>query len=306
MLAESVTHVSGLICYLCLRAEPSSDLRLQALMVSCSSRVRSDAEMTFWRLPLISRRIPQQFRTAACAMVAAAGLLALVPGTARAQMTIPDKFENLEVLPKDISKDKLTAIMLAFSGGLGVRCTFCHVEKKDGEGVEFAKDDKPEKGDARLMLKMVNDINTGTLQKISDAGMRQVTCETCHRGQKTPPNPLADELTDAAHSGGAPAVIAKYKELRESSLEAGLYDFRAGSVINTARRLRDEKKLPDAIAVLKSSAELFPKSSELAATTGQLLLESGDKTGAQAEFERALALDPNNHMAKMGLQRAKQ
>jgi tetratricopeptide (TPR) repeat protein len=246
---------------------------------------------------------------AASVAAALAGILALLPATARGQMIIPDKFENLKVLPKDISKEKLTEVMRGFAGGLGVRCTFCHVEKKDGPGIErieWAKDDKDEKNDARLMLKMVNSINTDTLQKISDAGERQVTCETCHRGQEKPPDPLADILTEAAHTGGPPAAIAKYKELREQSLEAGLYDFRPGSVVAVGRRLSEEKKAADAIALLRASAGLFPKSADLAAATGQLLLESGDKAGAQAEFERALSIDPNNGMAKMGLQRAKQ
>ncbi len=44
---------------------------------------------------------------------------------------IPDKFENLQVLPKEISKPELMENMKSFALGLGVRCHFCHVGEGD-------------------------------------------------------------------------------------------------------------------------------------------------------------------------------
>jgi len=38
---------------------------------------------------------------------------------------IPDKFENLQVFPKEISKQDLIGNMKSFAMGLGVRCQFC-------------------------------------------------------------------------------------------------------------------------------------------------------------------------------------
>jgi len=35
-------------------------------------------------------------------------------------------FENLKVLPKDITKEKLDSVMANWSISLGVRCNFCH------------------------------------------------------------------------------------------------------------------------------------------------------------------------------------
>jgi Photosynthetic reaction centre cytochrome C subunit len=226
----------------------------------------------------------------------------LVTRPAAAQL--PDKFTNLTVLPKDVSKEQLGQIMRAFSGGLGVRCSFCHVERTDGPGMDFAKDDKPEKGDARLMMKMVGAINGDTLTKLSDPSDRRVGCETCHRGEKTPPSPMADVLTEAVKNEGVPAALAKYRDLREKSLDAGLYDFRDRSFVTASRRLHDEKRQDDATTLLKAAAtDIFPKSADLAAALGGALAEAGDTAGAKAEFERALSLDPNNVPAKMGLDR---
>ncbi len=47
--------------------------------------------------------------------------LLIIGGADTAAAQIPDKFTNLKVLPKDISKGELVGIMRAFSGALGVR-----------------------------------------------------------------------------------------------------------------------------------------------------------------------------------------
>src|SRR6202030_4641758 len=86
----------------------------------------------------------------------AALLLAGTPAAAQ----FPDKFTNLKVLPKDISKHEMESTMRGFAFALGVRCDHCHVEKKAPEhGLDFAADDKDEKKTARIMLQMVAGIN---------------------------------------------------------------------------------------------------------------------------------------------------
>src|SRR5262245_3551593 len=79
----------------------------------------------------------------------------------RAPSQIPDKFENLQALQKDISRDSLTQIMRGFSFALGVRCQYCHAGG-DGVsfvGVSFKSDEKPAKQNARFMLRMVDSLN---------------------------------------------------------------------------------------------------------------------------------------------------
>ena len=54
-----------------------------------------------------------------------------VPITAQ----IPDEFQNLRVLPTDISRDSLLRVTRDFSFALGVRCQYCHV---GGDGTAAA------------------------------------------------------------------------------------------------------------------------------------------------------------------------
>ncbi len=215
----------------------------------------------------------------------------------------PHKYENLKVLPADISKEKLEAIMRGFAGALGVRCSFCHVGNSP-QTMDFASDDKDEKKSARVMLKMAESINNDTLPQLeSMSADAEVTCYTCHRGQKEPPRQLSDMLAETAASKGVQAAVDQYRTLRETSLEAGLYDFRDKSFIGAAARLRSEQKTDDAVALLQNAASIFPKSSDAAAMLGMLLLDKGDKEGARAQLTRALTLDPENHGAKAALER---
>lgn len=213
--------------------------------------------------------------------------------------------KNLMVLPKDFTRDQVTAVMRGFTNALGVRCTHCHVGQ-DGnpQSMDYASDDKEEKRTAREMLRMVGTINTEFVRKVSGGdAAADVRCETCHRGRRHPPQPLADLLVDTASAQGADAAIAKYSQLRTEALEAGQYDFRARTVIGAARRLQDEKRPEVAVALLKGAVGLFPDSADVAASLGMSLLQGGDRDGAKAQFDRALQIDPKHGMAQQGLRR---
>ena len=137
-------------------------------------------------------------------LLLAAGCAALIAAVATAQ-TPPapgpagSQYKNLQVLPKDISKDQLVPIMKSFAQSLGVRCVHCHVgeEGKPLSTFDFASDAKKEKQTARAMLRMVHRINS------EDFGVKEfkdvkVTCYTCHRGSTKP-------LTAPPPAPGAPA-----------------------------------------------------------------------------------------------------
>jgi len=63
------------------------------------------------------------------------------------------EFRNLRVLPKNISSQNLSKIMIDdFEDGLGVSCTFCHAQGKDSLRLDYASDAKPEKQIARRMM----------------------------------------------------------------------------------------------------------------------------------------------------------
>jgi len=100
-------------------------------------------------------------------------------------------FKNLKILPSTISKNDLDSIMDGFTIGLGVRCGFCHARKKDTtqRGLDFASDDKEEKGTAREMMSMVHTLNTTNFNYMHSTKpdtINTIVCYTCHRGMKEP------------------------------------------------------------------------------------------------------------------------
>ena len=79
--------------------------------------------------------------------------------------------KNLKVLtPEELA----AGAMRNAASGLGVMCTFCHVDDR-------SSDEKPEKLTARMMFSMVKDINANFPD-----GKAHVTCYTCHRGMEMP------------------------------------------------------------------------------------------------------------------------
>src|SRR5947209_20361854 len=110
-----------------------------------------------------------------------AGVLAVsILAASRVGAQLPQKPENLQVLPKDLSTDSVVTIMRGFAMGLGVRCQFCHVERgpsaapqPPGPGgggpfqdFDFKADDKQNKKVARVMIRMLDSINTHFLPSI--------------------------------------------------------------------------------------------------------------------------------------------
>jgi len=73
-------------------------------------------------------------------------------------LVIPDKFTNLMVLPKDISKQDLVTIMKQFSMTFGVRCSYCHAVSDDLTEGNLASDEKQTKLKARKLLAMILEI----------------------------------------------------------------------------------------------------------------------------------------------------
>jgi Photosynthetic reaction centre cytochrome C subunit len=113
--------------------------------------------------------------------------LAIALGSAKAPNS---GYENLRVLPKDISSKDLQGIMTDdFEDGLGVSCGFCHESAKGGHGLDFASDAKPEKKIARAMMRMTLGLNKKYFQvkhPVLGGTMLTVTCATCHKGQAFP------------------------------------------------------------------------------------------------------------------------
>jgi len=117
-------------------------------------------------------------------------VMTAVAVTRARQNPIPEKFTNLQVLPKDISRADLVTMMRGFTGPLGVRCEHCHVgEGNDLSTFDFVSDARPAKATARKMILMLRAINGPLLEGVGTPpapGISKVTCFTCHRGARTP------------------------------------------------------------------------------------------------------------------------
>ena len=113
--------------------------------------------------------------------------LAIVLGAAKPPKPL---YENLKVLPKDISSKDLQGIMTDdFEDGLGVSCGFCHASAAGGHGLDFASDAKPEKAIARAMMRMTIGLNKKYFKvkhPVIGSSTLTITCATCHKGEPFP------------------------------------------------------------------------------------------------------------------------
>lgn len=231
---------------------------------------------------------------------------------------IPEKFENLQVLPQDIHRDTLTQIMRGFTMALGVRCTFCHVEKTAAAGapapapgaggggglnLDFHKDDKDNKRTARVMLRMVDSINTRFLASIPnrDVPATNVNCLTCHRGLPKPTTIEAVLLATTERSG-VDSAIARYRLLR-NDMAAGRYNFGEQPVSEVARRLTTQGKHAEAVKLLEMLQEFYPSSVNIDLQIAEAHIAAGNREQGIARYRAVLAKNPNDRRAQQALQR---
>lgn len=113
-------------------------------------------------------------------------------GGARGQQPPPT---NLQVLPKDWTRQQVVMVMQGFNMALGVQCNYCHVEQagaqpneKGNIPIDGAPDTKQTKKTARVMMRMVGDINAKFGSELGKpaADVVRVQCVTCHRGSAIP------------------------------------------------------------------------------------------------------------------------
>lgn len=208
---------------------------------------------------------------------------------------LPDKFTNLKVLPKDISKGDLTTLMRDFSSAMGVRCGFCHVrtDPSPRSEVDWASDSKPEKETARVMMRMTRLINTEQIPKITtkDPDRVEVKCATCHHGQERP-RLIEDVLTQAYKGGGLDSLKAKYTALRKEYYGSATYDFSPSMLPGLAERLGGPDKPDLGLQLAQFNIQLFPESGYAHLSLGQALGTAGQTDAATQELKKAMELDP--------------
>ena len=234
--------------------------------------------------------------------------------------------KNLQVLPKDMPRNQVTAIMRQFAMALGVRCEHCHAEApaaaapaaadtgagRGGRGgggpqLDYSLDDKETKKIAREMMKMVNDINGKYLPLTGRTftDLTRVTCETCHHGLARP-RTLRAALTEAVEAKGADSAIALYRALRLRYFGSAAYDFSELTLSEAGNQIAQNASNRQAgIAILKLNLEFFPQSVPTLQNLANVSVAAGDTAGAVEAINKALAIQPNNNQLRNMLQRLK-
>lgn len=219
----------------------------------------------------------------------------------------PEKPENLQVLPKDWSGERLRPVMRGFSRALGVRCNHCHVgeEGKPLTTYDFASDDNPKKNVARAMLRMLEGINED-LKKIEPTGDKPVNmwCHTCHRGRPRPMT-LAEELLGQYEKNGTESAVEQYRSLREQFYGRGAYDFGESSLNELGYDLLGKGDAEGAIAIFKLNVEYYPESANAWDSLAEAHLAAGNRTSAIEFYEKSLEKNPENKNAAKKLEELK-
>ncbi len=269
----------------------------------------------------------------AIGVVVATGSVVLAQGRGREPLPAPT---NLQVLPKDISTSVLQETMRGFNFALGVQCNHCHVETspatpargaraaappvegsrggREGRSnapaqLNFAADDKPEKRAARLMIKMVNDLNARLTSDVApvlgkSSALTKVQCATCHRGIAQP-DQISDLLSNLMLTKGENVATTRYKELRTKYYGSQVYDFSEPMLIRLSQASVTANKLDDALAWTKLNLEFYPRSAGTYLQMADVYLRKADQAQALKAVEKAVELDPENADAKRQLEQLK-
>lgn len=203
--------------------------------------------------------------------------------------------QNLKVLSKDISSHELSETMKGFATGVGARCETCHVGEPNTplHTFDFASDEKAMKRKARLMIKMVQDINAQyvpDLNTIESADRIEVRCVTCHRGLPQP-RLIEDVLDKKLESEDVEAVVDEYNQLREQYFGSHSYDFSEYTLPMYSANLAKSGNIPAAIALAKTNTQNFPNSYYSHFVLGELYGADRQIDAAITSYSRAAGLN---------------
>lgn len=188
--------------------------------------------------------------------------------------------------------------MQAIAQALGVGCEYCHVRRGAESLPSATASGKPKREIAREMIAMTRDLNAQIQAAAgkSPADATRVTCITCHRGVPIP-RQLSEIVTQTMLEKGVAAAVVQYRDLRAKYYGRQSYDFSEDELFKAAQRFI-ERKPDDAIALLQLNLEFNPQSARTYVNIGYAYTRKYDKASAIASYEKALAIDPDNGIAR--------
>ena len=219
----------------------------------------------------------------------------------------PETPKNISVLPSTAVGRELQRTMFGYTNALGVRCTYCHVgeEGKDFKEFDFPSDAKPAKNKARLMIKMVKNINTQFLQGLHEdnSPSMQVSCQTCHRGNSTPIS-LEEQLKKTYDAAGIDSTVRHYRTLREQFYGGFTFNFKEGTLLRLADKIaEDTTKMQDAMAVVRLNIEMYPSFAFSYVHLASWYEDAHNIPAAIEQYQKAVAVNPKNEMLKRRLEK---
>ncbi len=220
-------------------------------------------------------------------------------GSEPPQQARSDETRNLQYFPKGTKRSELIPQMRQFAFALGVACTHCHgTEEQTGfnlRGVDFSLDIKPTKTQAREMLRMVDEINSNVLSKISSRSdlNLEVSCFTCHSGAVLP-EMIEARVGRTIEAQGIEAAVEDYRTLREKYYGSAAYNFREQPLVEVTSDLLRSKKYVAAAAISQLNLEFHPDSGQSKFGLAEAYAALGEKEKARSLFEELLKARPND------------
>ena len=115
--------------------------------------------------------------------------------------------KNLRVLPQTSTPGDIKELMEQYGAELGVTCDYCHTRNPKTRMLDYVSDDNPAKQTARVMIAMLNEINTRYLAQLDDQKYAVlVSCGNCHRGRANPPEFEATPATAGGSTMSQPGA----------------------------------------------------------------------------------------------------
>lgn len=217
----------------------------------------------------LKNNLKNNLKIAIVLSVSVLGVLSFTGNRQHAQTkveTAGQKFKNIKVL-NDMPADQMGKVMNLMSAGLGVNCSFCHIEN------DFEKDGNEHKDAAREMLKMTFEINKNYFN-----GETEVSCATCHNGRPHPQSAPNLNLTAAETRPKQPETKPTVEQILDK------YTLALGGKTNlektTSRYIKANRVEPDGTI---EAEEVWQKPNRLLVTTkygNYLVAEAFDGTKA--------------------------
>ncbi|MBS1515352.1 MAG: serine hydrolase [Bacteroidetes bacterium] len=111
-----------------------------------------------------------------------------------------------------------------------------------------------------------------------------------------PKKSVTSMLMSLGAAKGYTAAVAEIKEVLKN--EKDTYTIKEGEINNLGYTLMQEKKLDDAVEVLKLNVEMFPASSNVYDSLGEAYMTKGDKENALINYKKSVELNPDSQSGK--------